>query len=355
MKRGERPDRFFSAQWWEPVAYRETFVILGEVLRDPNAVARWLAPISPEVALDVILRNGEGLTLTDVTPETKTALLTSAETLTSERDPRGRAAAYRVLGVFDADHRPGIGLRADGLPDIVWCSVKGGSFTMGADPEAFADTEVRPAAVADFRISKYPVTYKQFQAFIDAPDGYRDPTWWDGLHADGLKRQKKGPAKQALKFWNHPRENVSWYETMAFCRWLSVKFGYEVRLPTEAEWERAARGTDGWFYPYGNEFDPGKGNTEETGIGQTSAVEIFPDGESPYGVLDMSGNVWEWTLTAYDTRTFDNTNSNTRRTVRGGSWRYNQDGARAASRIYSTPDNRHDGLGFRVCYAAPVP
>ncbi|MHB8752861.1 MAG: formylglycine-generating enzyme family protein [Aggregatilineales bacterium] len=184
-----------------------------------------------------------------------------------------------------------------------------GAFRMGGDPEAL-EREERLAEVSDFPISKYPITYKQFQAFIDAADGYRDPIWWQGLHADGFKQHKAGPDDQHFKFWNHPRENVSWYAAMAFCRWLTAKLSYEVRLPTEEEWERAARGTDGRFFPYGNEFDPGKGNTAETGIGQTSAVGIFPGGASPYGTLDMSGNVWEWTLTDYESRSNTDFTSN---------------------------------------------
>jgi len=202
------------------------------------------------------------------------------------------ARAHWGVEIAENDTRAGVGLRADGLPDIVWCEVPAGEFIYQEDERV-----TLPA----FHIAKYPVTYKQFQAFIDAPDGFSNVKWWDGLHKDGLKQQRSGPGDQAFKFWNHPRERVSWYDAMAFCRWLSAKLRDEITLPTEEEWEKAARGTDGRAYPHEGAFDPTKGNTAESGIGQTSAVGVFPDGASPYGVMDMSGNVWEWTLTEHET------------------------------------------------------
>jgi formylglycine-generating enzyme required for sulfatase activity len=93
---------------------------------------------------------------------------------------------------------------------------------------------------------------------------------------------------------------VSWYDAVAFCRWVSSKLGYEVRLPMEQEWQKAARGQQGLRYPYGSDFDESKGNTYETGIRQTSAVGIFANGTSLCGVADMSGNVFEWYLNEYD-------------------------------------------------------
>ncbi|MBN2472460.1 MAG: SUMF1/EgtB/PvdO family nonheme iron enzyme, partial [Anaerolineae bacterium] len=114
----------------------------------------------------------------------------------------------------------------------------------------------------------------------------------------------------------------------------------------------AARGTDGRGYPYGNEYDPMKANTDDTGLQQTSAVGMFPDGASPYGVLDMSGNVWEWCLTDYEKPASDaaseNLRSDARRVLRGGSWSNSQGGARAADRFVSGPFSRNLSDGFRV-------
>jgi formylglycine-generating enzyme required for sulfatase activity len=117
----------------------------------------------------------------------------------------------------------------------------------------------RTVNLPTFWIAKYPITYRQFHAFIDAEDGFRNDAWWQGL----VKRETE-PGDQAFKFWNCPCENVSWYDAVAFCRWLSAKLGYAITLPTEEQWEKAARGTDGRTYPWGNECTPGYANIDET-------------------------------------------------------------------------------------------
>ena len=344
MSKGDPAARFFGNTWWEAGAWRETVVILGELMGKPNDVAQWLAPATPEIALSVILDNGDGLTLADATPETRTALIDSANRHATEPDPRGRAAAYRILGQFKADDRPGVidfNFGAD-----YWCDVPDGEFIMGSKRDT--DNPVRTVTLSAFRIAKYPITYAQFQAFMDDPNGYANPDWWKDLHEDGLAQQRGGPAEQRFKFWNHPREQVSWYDAMAFCAWLSAKLGYDITLPTEEQWEKAARGTDGREYPYPGGFDASKGNTSKTRIGQTSAVGIFPNGASPYGALDMSGNVFEWTLTEYKTHFGNNKTNNLARALRGGSWYNHQLLARSASRYHFDPAGRDSSAGFRV-------
>ena len=105
---------------------------------------------------------------------------------------------------------------------------------------------------------------------VTDPEGFYHAGWWKDLALP--EGHNHAPGEQAFEFWNHPRERVSWFDAIAFCRWLSARLGCEVRLPTEQEWEKAARGTDERIYPYSNDFDPAKGSTSETGIGQTSAV-----------------------------------------------------------------------------------
>lgn len=127
---------------------------------------------------------------------------------------------------------------------------------------------------------------------------------------------------------------------------------WPVRLPTEKEWEIAARGPEGLLFPYGNDFDASKGNTKETGIGQTSAVGIFPSGASLYGVLDMSGDVWEWCLNLYSEPDGgmkpENIRSDAVRGLCGGSWLNEGYFARAASRDYDLPDSCGFDLVFRL-------
>ncbi len=279
-------------------------------------------------------------------------------------EPVERAAVGRVLAEL-GDPRPGVGVDDDGLPDIDWVEIPAGPFLMGSDkdkdPQAYDDEMPQHTVeLPTFYISRYPITYAQFRAFVDDPQGFRDARWWEGLALP--EDHNAAPGDQAFKFANHPRERVSWYDAVAFCRWLSWRLGggwdldavdeWAVRLPTEAEWEKAARGTDGRVYPYGDAFDPNKGNTYETGIGRTSAVGLFPDGASPYGVLDMSGNVWEWCMTKwrgdYGKPEDNDPAGDARRVVRGGSWDYLQIDARAAYRSWVYPDYRIYNVGFRV-------
>jgi len=234
-----------------------------------------------------------------------------------------------------------------------WCEVPAGKFTYGLD-----DTE-RKLDLPAFAMAKYPITYSQFQVFIDDKDGFHDKRWWVGLAQD----QSVKPGDQRFKIADHPCERVSWYDAMAFCRWLSFRVGggydinditsWAVRLPTEFEWEKAARGTDGRIYPYGNKFDKNKSNTRDSGIKETTPVTQYPQGESPYGVFDMSGNVWDWCLSHYSNPILDvkgeNISFSSLRVLRGGSWFSLNLDARAVNRDYFNPLTRNDYLGFRLC------
>ena len=342
LKRGDSAERYFPGeQWWEPSGWEESAVLLcgmyvsaGQASADALRVVEWLTPVNPIVAWRCIVENG----LDENHP--------AAHALKVPRAGVRAAPLTRArwgVEIAENDTRAGVGLRPDGLPDIVWCEVPASEFIYQADQRL---------TLPSFHIAKYPVTYKQFQVFIDAPDGFSNAKWWNGLHEDGLKQQRGGPGDQAFKLWNHPRENVSWYDAMAFCRWLTAQLGYVITLPTEQQWEKAARGTDGREYPYAGAFDPTKGNTDESGIGQTSAVGIFPDGASPYGIMDMSGNVWEWMLTGYNSQDFDVINSNNIRALRGGSWGSYLNYARSAYRFKRDPVVRSIGSGFRLVSAS---
>ena len=165
-------------------------------------------------------------------------------------------------------------------------AVPAGAFLMGSnkkkdklayDDEIPQHTLTLPA----FRIGKYPVTNGQYVVFV-AATGHAAPSHWRGNQPPSELR-------------NHPVVYVSWYDAVDYCAWLSQALGREMRLPTEAEWERAARHTDGRIYPWGNDFDAGRCNMADTGIGGTSPVGIFPAGDAVCGAADMAGNVWEWT------------------------------------------------------------
>jgi formylglycine-generating enzyme required for sulfatase activity len=332
--------------------------------------------------------------------------------------PRDRAAAGRALAHLD-DPRPGVGLSplpvGEGpgvrLPDIVWCEVPAGPFVMGTREKDIPaliekyggdkvwykwETPQHQLNLPAFYISRYPVTNAQFAAFAQ-DGGYTDPRWLKACWTEAGRRWLKknevtGPTRYGNPFDlpNHPVVGVSWYEALAFCRWLTERLRIAdsdqgiresgnqalitdslitdslitVRLPTEAEWERAARGADGRIYPWGGELTPQHANYDEAGIGSTSAVGVFPLGVSPCGALDMSGNVWEWCSTKwvesyknYDKGAEDREKleGDVPRVVRGGAWGGGRRLVRCAYRGRYFPDYRVRYLGFRVVGASGSP
>ena len=188
-----------------------------------------------------------------------------------------------------------------------------------------------------FQIDIYPVTNSQFGVFI-RENGYEDEKYWSD--AGWQWRQKENISLPRFcddEKWNpveHPVVGVSWFEADAFARWAGKE------LPTEEQWERAARGTDGRQNPWGDEFDKEKCNTEESGIGKTTRVTRYPNGISPVGCYDMAGNVWEWTKSFYG-------ETKDRMALRGGSWDVYRLDALCAYRFRDHPFNRNDDVGFR--------
>jgi len=271
--------------------------------------------------------------------------------------PVDRGATGRVLALL-GDRRRGVGLTEAGIPDVDWVKIPGGVFTMGPDPGPWSKAARIQPEVDDFRIGRYPATHVQYQAFID--DGGYSPKWKRCWTREGLKWKgdRQGPDEVPVEFEaaNHPRVEVTWYEASAFCRWLGEKLGHEVRLPTEVEWERAARGKDGRVYPWGDGWDASRCNAGETGIGTTCAVGSFPSGASSESVLDLSGNVWEWCSTkwrnSYEEPADDDPEGEASRVLRGGSFAVDCFGARCAIRVSGDPRFADVYLRFRV--SAPI-
>jgi formylglycine-generating enzyme required for sulfatase activity len=157
-----------------------------------------------------------------------------------------------------------------------------------------------------------------------------------------------------------PVAGICWYEALAYCNWLGNQSSLPFRLPSEAEWEAAARGFPARRYAYGNTFNVELANTFKSRIRATTPIGIFPGGNTPEGLEDMTGNVWEWTSSAYQDYPYnsndgrENPQSDGRRVLRGGSWGLSQDNARAASRFHNTPDSRNFYVGFRVVCSSPI-
>jgi formylglycine-generating enzyme required for sulfatase activity len=248
------------------------------------------------------------------------------------------------------DPRPGVGLRSDGLPEIVWCDVPAGSVTLEKEPGTFN--------VKAFLIAKYPITFRQYKAFLDDPDGYRNRSWWKAL------KKEREPGEQYRPIGNCPADHVSWYDAMAFCRWLdawlrkrtALPADTQLRLPTEWEWQQAATGGHSRFeYPWGPAWSDARANTWESRLGRTTAVGIYLDGASACAALDMAGNVWEWCLNRRDEPTAVSPAGDAARVLRGGSWVGNRGSCRCAYRNWGDPVNRDVDVGLRVCCAPPIP
>ncbi|WKZ44022.1 MAG: SUMF1/EgtB/PvdO family nonheme iron enzyme [Anaerolineales bacterium] len=210
--------------------------------------------------------------------------------------------------------------------------------------------------LSEYSIGKYPITNREYQAFLREAK-YSPPRGWDG---------DQFPADKG----SHPVVNVSWNDASAYCKWLSEKTKKNYRLPTEAEWEKAARGEDGRIYPWGNNFDPKKANTAESKVGDTTDVGKFSSndpaqsGDSPYGCADMAGNVWEWCNDWFDQKEYKNRADKITkdpqspqkgdvRVLRGGSFYGHRWSARCADRNGYDPDSSYLNRGFRVA-SSPI-
>lgn len=233
--------------------------------------------------------------------------------------------------------------------------VPAGEFLMGSDPAKDKDAmdHEQPRHLVylpEFYISKYPVTNVQYEAFVSvfAKESWpvTAPRHWEGGgNIDG----KVPPGYQ-----NHPVVNVYYNDVVRFCEWLRRETGKPFRLPTEVEWEKAARGTDGRIFPWGNEWDKSKLNSKEAGLGGTTQVGSYPEGASPYGALDISGNVWAMCSSLMKPYPYKADNgredlTSTREVIfRGGSFDFDRKHARCAYRETGYTDFCLDSAGFRV-------
>lgn len=224
--------------------------------------------------------------------------------------------------------------------------------------------------ISDYYIMRYPVTNFQYQAFCLAT-GHRNPLfgWPGGKYSDEVA--------------DLPVVGVSLHDAYAFCKWAAEVTGLPVRLPTEPEWEKAARGTDGRFYPWGDQWEPSRSNNSEQNLGRTTPVKMFsPKGDSCFGVSDMAGNVQQWCSSLFGPYPYDpqdgrealvyakdpdnwipkmfetGCTSNPqaveafigKSVLRGGSWREDRNTCRCAYRSWAAPMHRSDDTGFRCCY-----
>jgi formylglycine-generating enzyme required for sulfatase activity len=205
-----------------------------------------------------------------------------------------------------------------------------------------------------FAIAQYPVTNAQYRFFMLA-GGYRTRLWWT---AAGWQAREAGQWIQPA-FWDdvlfnrddQPVVGVSWYEAVAYCQWLSASILESVSLLTDAQWQFAAQGTDDRTYPWGNNWDANRCNHRvgrKTQESTTPVQQYAGVGQSPFGVVDMVGNTWEWCRTSYASGG-DAAEGDSVRVMRGGGWSYGSlHGFRCTHYIGGVPGLRHNAVGFRL-------
>jgi formylglycine-generating enzyme required for sulfatase activity len=328
--------------------------------------------------------------------------------------PQARRSLGLALGaVGDTRLHPGE------LPELV--HIPGGVFQMGTsdaeiklleaqDTKAWSNEQpAHPVQVSEFWIGRYPVTNAEYRAFWEA-GGYDQERWWstDGWRwrngewqsdlsiyskdaQEGVRHWLEGRRERGFDrpyFWDDPAWNganqpvvgVCWFEAEAYCNWLAGVTGRPFRLPSEAEWEKAARydpaltpgpsptgrGEKAYrIWPWGDVWESARCNSAESEFGGTTPVGMYPDGASPLGALDMAGDVWEWCQDWYDENEYSSRQGQVvdnppgpetgrARVVRGGSWYDDRDLARCACRGGRGPDYFYGSLGFRLALS-PIP
>ena len=271
----------------------------------------------------------------------------------------GQTGETRTINGIEMVFVPAGEFTMGGTEEVVSLAIKDCKGQYCPDLSFRSELPAHTVTVDGFWIGKYEVTNAQYRRFIEA-GGYKNQKYWSDegwQQIQGTQRTK--PSYWEEKRWNgdnYPVVGVWYYEAEAFARWAGM------RLPTEAEWEKAARGTDGRLWPWGSDWDNSRANTLES-ISNTKPVGSCPTGASPYGVLDMAGNAWEWCSDWYapdyykasPTTNPTGPSSGTVRAMRGGSFFISKEAARCSVRSNSRPDYTFfsaNQVGFRV--VAPV-
>ena len=240
------------------------------------------------------------------------------------------------------NERREIDLRTSDQTKITFVRIPAGSFIMGVDRERIPDmgssaSPKQKIYLHEYWLAKYPLTNEQYEVFLNAT-GYQEPS---NRSLQDIRRNK-----------SHPVTGVNWMDAITFCKWVSDITGSEVRLPTEAEWERAARGSDERIYPWGNETAESH-HCNFNSSGTTQVGTFSPEFDSPYGCADMIGNVWEWSNSLYKPYPYNNRDGREEisnpgpRVLRGGSWMSLENEIYVNFRKRLRRESCSDAIGFR--------
>lgn len=280
---------------------------------------------------NVIITKEDTICLAYLLNEDSIALLKNA--LAKAKDHNDHDKIHAVLHLLSlSEHASSFQLLKDYMPPG-FLLITAGYFIMGGKENVDERILDRHVWLPSFYISKYPVLQGEFLKFMDNLQKNDYP--------DGIE--------------NYPAHGVNYYDAMSYCEWFSKRINMKVTLPTEAQWEKASRGVDERRYPWGDDFDASKANTYESGINCFTCVDKYENvGKSPFGVVDMVGNCWEWTSSIYDS--YDKgsflitseTSQKGDRVLRGGAYDFDKYGATCSNRYRCNPSNGWDTHGFRL-------
>ncbi|UCH96670.1 MAG: SUMF1/EgtB/PvdO family nonheme iron enzyme [Candidatus Aminicenantes bacterium] len=345
--------KYLKNPWWEEALLLYTGLMNLEMKKQSNEVVREMLK-KRQTRLQLL--GARALRDFQHSKREQSVVSTAVKKLITLMDSNAsleeRFEAGEILGVLgDTRIQP---------PPMV--SVEAGEFTMGSD-EWEREQPIHRVYLDAFMIGKYPVTNEEFKAFITG-NGYKNEALW--THEGWQWREEENIVEPLYchdRKWNGPNfpvVGISWYEADAYAKWLSQTTGYKFALPSEAQWEKAARGSKGLVYPWGNKFDKNLCNSDEAGLRRTSPVGTFPAGASPYGCMDMAGNVWEWCADWYGEDYYKKSpaknpqgpSAGSGRVIRGGGWDLGGWRCRAACRFdWYRPAGRDGALGFRLVRA----
>lgn len=373
LEQGDYLLKHLPKDWTQPCVWEETLILIAEIKQNLTWLIEGLLPVNPVLAARCIGVSG-GVRPTQATiqnvRERLVSIMTSRQSPVKQRDAAG--VAINSIG----DSRPGVGLRPDGLPDIEWVFIPDKNARTGCR-EFIYGNENEHRTEPDFWIARYLVTCRQFQSFLDASDRDRyltheDIAWWmkDEV-SEHINRLCE--VESWMDHSNHPRNEVSWAEAIAFCHWLTATArmqpellpfelnrdqDWQIALPTEWQWEKAARGYDGRKYPWGEKYEEGRANILEIDtmagkhyLHRTSSVGIYPHDmpdDSPYGVADLSGNLSEMCLIDPDNPEHTLDDEGLYYVCRGGSWNDHPLQATTTFRRFDFRFRKSPFVGFRV-------
>lgn len=347
---GDDLRQYWPGGWIKPSGWEESMVLLAGIVPHAADLITRLAEIHPPLAARCLAENE----LAQGEPQTADLVRERLAALAASRNAAvdARVAAGDALNLVD-DKRPGVGCTASGEPQIAWVHVPGDTVEIkqGRRPRSFT--------AGSFHIARYPVTNAQYAAFVR--DGGYTARWrkcWDDAGWNWrVNRARSGPTQYggAFDLPNHPVVGVSWFEAQAFCVWLAERLGCAVCLPNEAQWLLAAQGLDDYVGSAGL-GDPRNKNSGDSGLGTTSAVGIFPGSESPGGIMDLLGNVWE--LVGAGEKIYKGAGplpAAARTLVRGGSFVDPAETITTGLQASIEPDYVVRNVGFRVVCLTELP